>query len=234
MAMKRTRWLLVSGGLILVFAVGVSIWWGWRESPAQKVPSLLREFEEQPTGKFEPFNFGRSNQAVHEDWDRLGPEAVPALIDALKNRAGPKRYLAAGRLGEIGDPRAVPVLIEALQDYDFIVRMWSANALGRFHDSRAVEALIPCLQDEASCVRSSAAKALGELGDGRAVGPLLPSLEDDDWWTRVEATTALGRLGDKRAVNPIRQVMARDKTDSIREEGYKALQRLGADQNGDP
>ncbi len=235
--MKRSRLLMVTVGIMLLGAAG---WWGWharREKPSVKVPRLLREFAEVPSGKFEPFYFGRSQAAIDADWRSLGPESVPALIAALNDPRLSRRYLVAERLAEIGDPRAVPALLAALDDYDFIVRMWAVHALRDLRDPRAIEPLIACLEDKESCVRSAAAKALGGFGDKRAVPPLIQCLErheHEDWWTRVEAAKALGNLGDTRAIEPIRTVRKWDKTDSIREEGAKALRKLGVVQADDP
>jgi hypothetical protein len=62
----------------------------------------------------------------------------------------------------------------------------------------------------------------------RAVEPLVRLLDDTYWWTRVTAVTALGRLHDRRAVDPIRQWLAKDPTDSVREQGQRALWLLAA------
>jgi HEAT repeat protein len=229
--MELTRRRIIGIGLLVVPSLAITAWWVWPETPQQKVRRLLREIDSLPTGKFDislSSLLGRSGKRIDAEWQRLGPESVPALVDALNdNRGSSMRYLAAGRLSEIGDLSAVPGLIQALQDCDFIVRMWAVHALGDMGDLRAIEPLIQRLEDEASCVRSAAAKALGRLGDRRAVRPLIRLLADEDWWTRVETTTALGCLGDGNAIDPIRHLMMNDKTDSIREEGEKALRKLG-------
>jgi HEAT repeat protein len=218
--------------VVLVLSLGaVLAWWYWPETPAQRVHRLLRGFDRLPRGKldFSFFNLFVSSKALHAEWSRLGPEAVPALVEALNNDRYPMRYLAAERLAEIGDPTALTGLIQALQDYDFGVRMWAAHALGAMRASEGVEPLIHRLEDQESCVRRAAAKALGQCRDKRAVEPLIRLLHDEEWWTRVQATVALGSLGDRRAIDPIRQLLERDNTDSIRQEGQKAMSKLGAD-----
>jgi HEAT repeat protein len=223
---KLSRWVVV---LVLPLATFLA-WWYWPETPIQRVHRLLNRFDSRPKGKFDLSISGlfASSPTVDAEWDRLGSDDVPALVDALNDDHCPMRHLAAGRLAEIGDPSAVPGLIHALRDHDFVVRMWAVHALHDMRDSRAVDPLIQCLEDEATCVRSAAAKALGPYQDNRAVGPLIRLLRDEDWWTRVEAVVALGRLGDSRAIEPIRQVMQWDKTDDIQKEGQKALLNIGA------
>jgi HEAT repeats/PBS lyase HEAT-like repeat len=235
--MKPSRQPIVALGIFVIGLAIVVAGLAKRERPSEKVPRLLKEYSELPTGPFEPFYFGRSYQAIDADWYRLGPESVPALIASLKNHGLPKRYLVAKRLAEIGDARAIPALIDALEDYDFIVRMWVVNALGDMRDSRAVEPLIRRLEDEESCVRRAAAEALGQFGDQRAVAPLIQCLErheSEDWLTRVEATKALGNLGDSRAIEPIRRVIVWDMNYDMRQEGSKALRKLGVGEGKKP
>ncbi|MEM4359193.1 MAG: HEAT repeat domain-containing protein, partial [Candidatus Bilamarchaeaceae archaeon] len=61
----------------------------------------------------------------------IGEPAVPALIDALKDKNEDVRYGAAIALGKIGDARAVPALIDSLNDKGWIVREGAAKVLGR-------------------------------------------------------------------------------------------------------
>lgn len=61
---------------------------------------------------------------------RLGPEGVPALIDALR---GPQRRGAAFVLGPMGPHArsALPALREAAADPDPSVRLWAVHAIGQ-------------------------------------------------------------------------------------------------------
>jgi HEAT repeat protein len=61
----------------------------------------------------------------------LGPAAVPALAEALKNQNADIRQSAAFALGEIGSAAAdaVPALVEALKDQYIDVRQSAADAL---------------------------------------------------------------------------------------------------------
>ena len=58
-----------------------------------------------------------------------GKEAVPFLIEALKNAEPLVRWEATKALGEIGDTTAAPALVKALEDDDFDVRWLAAEGL---------------------------------------------------------------------------------------------------------
>ena len=64
---------------------------------------------------------------------RIGPPAVPVLIDCLKNEKASHytRALAAQALGLLADARARPVLLQAIEDKDGYVRAHARIALGR-------------------------------------------------------------------------------------------------------
>jgi len=64
---------------------------------------------------------------------RIGPAAVPVLIDCLKNEKEPPstRALAARALGFLADARARPVLLQAIEDKDGSVQAEARKALGR-------------------------------------------------------------------------------------------------------
>lgn len=58
-----------------------------------------------------------------------GKEAVPFLVEALKNAEPLVRWEATKALGEIGDTSAAPALVKALEDDDFDVRWLAAEGL---------------------------------------------------------------------------------------------------------
>ena len=91
-------------------------------------------------------------------------EAVPALIDALKDADPGVREQVAWALGAIRDPRAVDGLIGALKDQAPQVRQQAAWALGALRDRRAVQGLMASLKDTDAGVRKQAAWALGAIG----------------------------------------------------------------------
>jgi HEAT repeat protein len=91
-------------------------------------------------------------------------EAVPALIEALKDTDAGVREQVAWALGAIGDRRAVDGLVGALTDSVAGVRKQAAWALGAIGDQRAVAGLTKALKDGDAGVRKQAAWALGAIG----------------------------------------------------------------------
>jgi NADH dehydrogenase len=115
---------------------------------------------------------------------RLGPAAVPKLIDGLKDDDWQIRNQAAVVLGTIGPAAkaAVPALVDALQDEDKYLRTHAAGALGKIGpDAKAaVPALIRALRDNEEDVRREVAAALGHIGpDAKEALPALVELFND-------------------------------------------------------
>ncbi|MCK5176780.1 MAG: HEAT repeat domain-containing protein, partial [Candidatus Aenigmarchaeota archaeon] len=90
--------------------------------------------------------------------------AVPALIEALKDKYVYVCNHAVMALGKIGDPKAVPALIELFEnDIAKHIQGSVAEALGKIGDPKAVPALIDALKDKGKDieVRKFSAEALG-------------------------------------------------------------------------
>ncbi len=102
-------------------------------------------------------------RAAAEALGKIGdPQALPALIEALKDKDSGVREVAAGALREIG-PQALPALIEALKDKDSEVRRAAAEALGKIGGPQALPALTEALKDEVRWVRRAAVEALAAV-----------------------------------------------------------------------
>ena len=102
-----------------------------------------------------------------EDVELAAGEAVPALLDALRDKADEVRWRAAGALGKMG--RApVPGLILLLRDTDPKVRKAAVGALTNIGpDAKdAAGNLVSLLEsaDEPVETRTRAAYALGKIG----------------------------------------------------------------------
>jgi len=133
----------------------------------------------------------------------LGPaarNAVPALVEALRDRDPTLRRNAAFALGKIRAKPAlvVPALAGLLSDRNEEVRMYAAIALKKF-GSQAVSAvpdLIAALTDRNWQVRDRAALALGAIGkkQGGVVPALEEALQDEHRYVRSSAATALASL----------------------------------------
>ncbi len=94
-----------------------------------------------------------------------GKDAVPFLIEALKDADKEVRTVAAGALISIGPEAksAVGTLIRALEDGYYFVRWNAATALGEIGDREAAQALGQLLDDEYAEVRQAAFAALKKM-----------------------------------------------------------------------
>ncbi len=61
----------------------------------------------------------------------IGVEAIPHLIEVLRNGTSSAKLEAARALAEIGDPRAIPALMEALQADSAISTYWAEHGLNK-------------------------------------------------------------------------------------------------------
>jgi HEAT repeat protein len=93
------------------------------------------------------------------------PEAVPALVSALKSDCDHMRRIAAHALGKIGDRRAVMPLIEVL-----------------------------CSEPQPTAVQASAIMSLGKLGDPRAKRILTHLNHSQRNWLQHTASIALSKI----------------------------------------
>ena len=90
------------------------------------------------------------------------PEAVPALILALKNDRDHMRRIAAHALGKIGDRRAVMPLIELLcnESQPLAVQASAINSLGKIGDPRAKRILTHLNRSQQNWLQQTATVAL--------------------------------------------------------------------------
>jgi HEAT repeat protein len=113
---------------------------------------------------------------------KMGPAAVPTLINELSVSDLRGRRSAAAILGLLGADAAVAVtsLITALHDPDEAVVFNSAQALAKI-GAPAVPALIGASRDSEPSVRLAAVNALGEMGPAAiaAVAAIRERLDDD-------------------------------------------------------
>ena len=161
----------------------------------------------------------------------IGPAALPALIDLLRDDSEWARVNAAFALGEMDAAArdAVPALVRALDDASHFVVRTAADALGAIG---AVEAARPlgallhterpgwdqhqtrgwCLRDQ---VRVNAATALARLGTGAAAAEadLIAALDDPCGQVTSFVLTALRRLGSPTAVDATLSMLSAQRWD---------------------
>ena len=162
------------------------------QEPARSLP-LLRQF------------LNRRNEDLHletfEIIRRIGPPAIPLLVELLQNRRTSFRRTAADVLIDLApDTESIqPALRRALRDRDEMVVGDAARALGalRARASPSVRALVKTLSHENPYVRIYAAEALASIGPNaraatrdlaRALGDPVPGVR----WAAGEALAGIG------------------------------------------
>lgn len=215
--------------IAFVLLAGAGFWCAWTFIPEVRVRTLLWEIGRLPKGEFNfDFYVGRSREQIWSDWERLGPETVPALSSVLRDQSVPYRYLAADRLRKIGDKRASRPLIEALQDSDFIVRKCAVNALADLKCREAGSAMVEAIRDPELSVANSAQAALRRMGDPQTAPLLTELLTDPSRWVRGYASWALGDLGNASSIPQLRLLFQNDPDPWVRDAAKESLSKLTA------
>lgn len=161
--------------------------------------------------------------------DRRVRDAIPKLEGMLGAEAEIVRANAAKVLGEVGDRSTLPALIHALDDPFWKVRSLAAHSIGTIDpaDPEAREALRRRLDVEKHQMTVvDLAWVLAKGGDPSALGrvrELLFKGQPED--IRAEAALALGEVGTAEDL-PLLQKALSDKKGLVRQEAYKASQKL--------
>lgn len=155
---------------------------------------------------------------------RMGPEAAPALIEALQTLD--LLPLSQGVLARMGTS-ATPALVHSLRNDHPIIRGRVAEVMAQTKDPQSVPALLSALRGEFYTVRSRAARALGAIGDQQAVEPLLEALKDPELEVRVEAVNAVGKFKDPDTFDNMADLLLEDPQIEARQAAAIALGETG-------
>jgi HEAT repeat protein len=136
-----------------------------------------------------------------------GKEAIPALIECLKQKVRLGNKAAPAGLAGIG-PDAIPALIETIRFEDPYARYEAISAIRMMSDKgvTAVPALIRALDDENSSVRINACLALHGLGAGaEEAAPALARRLDDPLVNKhaAFALSGMGRTATKALIEAL-------------------------------
>lgn len=165
---------------------------------------------------------------------QVGPNAVPALVEALKTTQGSVRVAVVHALGQIGPEAgsAAPALVDLLDHEDSTLKAAATTWLAEL-GLNAVEPLIERLGDEDPTVRQAAAEILGRIGPiaKGAVPDLSLALSSNDNPTsvRVAAANALRQIDGERQSVMIVPVLAKALKDddiAVRRSAAEALARI--------
>jgi HEAT repeat protein len=146
---------------------------------------------------------------------KIGPAAVPSLLELTNDKEAIHRARAARVLGRIGAEAkpAVPVLLKLLEDQETVVRQEASTALGSIDskDKAVASALIRAAKDPEARVRRHAVRTLGGVG-ADALPALEAALADADADVCRGAAGQLGRIGAP-AVALLRAALRHKETD---------------------
>ncbi|MBI4395563.1 MAG: HEAT repeat domain-containing protein, partial [Elusimicrobia bacterium] len=135
-----------------------------------------------------------------ESLGKIGKDAVPALLDALKITRPDVRKGAAKAIAGMDEPlrkAALASLLEVFKSEDEYARGEATMALVEIGEP-AVSAVLACLKEENPRLRERAIALLGEIvpKSRESVLPLLAAFKDPARIVRLKAAVVLGRMGD--------------------------------------
>jgi HEAT repeat protein len=158
--------------------------------------ALLDALSPEPTG-------GTVMEAILNQLHKLGPDAVPMLVDLVGSGSPRGRVYGLSELGKLGTAakEAAPRVAEFLTDDDLEVRREAAVALCRIEKNQKAVAVLAALLTEPTYLAHPAAEALEEAGpDARAALPALKAaLLHKDANVRNAALRAINKIA---AANP--------------------------------
>jgi HEAT repeat protein len=140
---------------------------------------------------------------------RIGPPAVPSLIEVLKKDGKLQVVLSATAiLGEIKSRDSVKALALTAYYPDTRLRLESINSLAKIGGREATAVLIELLRDNNLSVRQQVIAALGNSGNKHGLPPLIRLIRKRDLLGKMqelkkEALLAIGRIGDRQALVPL-------------------------------
>jgi HEAT repeat protein len=172
---------------------------------------------------------------IRNTLEKLGPGAVPSLVEALGDGGPDERDLALETLMDLEQspggalPAIAALLDEARKEKDSKLAGKVAGALGAF-GADGTSLLLPLLDDENVPLRIAAIEALAAAGPraSEALPALIKALDDADGGIRLAAAGALGKIGQgsKEALDAL-VAKLEEKEPDMRRKATKALGDIG-------
>ncbi|MHA1126887.1 MAG: HEAT repeat domain-containing protein [Candidatus Heimdallarchaeota archaeon] len=180
----------------------------WKE----KVQEFIKQLKAE---KLEDRQEAAWNLHKHaEEGIKEAAEAIPALIEAMKDDDWAVRKMSIMALGELNVEKLIPTIIDVLKnDIESEVRVGAAEALGDMKAAQAVPQLIKALDDSNEMVCHVTIYSLGQIGKEAvaAVPKLIELLATPEGVGFVQtfnlAAWALGEIGDKSAIKPLEEAL---------------------------
>jgi len=137
------------------------------ESLAPTFPGRVRPFAPCSMEGPNEFHYGWSE--VIEEFEVMGPAAVPVLVGLLRSPDECTRRIALGLIGKAGRRDAVPHVVPLLRDPDPMIRRRAAKVLGVLGGGQALDALASLGNKAPDDMVAVAAEYLSYHGDDRAL-----------------------------------------------------------------
>lgn len=192
------------------------------------VPALLAALDSK--GASRQRSYYRDQVLIRTSYalTRIGPVAIPSLIEGLKSSDTMMRSGSARALGGMGSiaKEAIPALVENLGYWDAGVQNDATEALGSIGEA-AKPKVLEALNGKEPRQRSAAALALGAIGKPArdAAGPMLAQFKSEtDAAVRASLLTALPRVGaDPAQIVPALIEGMKDEREPIRHAAINGL-----------
>lgn len=140
--------------------------------------------------------------AIFKAFEIMGPqakEAVPVLIEALRDRERAVTFAASTALSKIGE-LAISQLIDSAKNEDQEIRLAAVTGLGALgaKSKPSIEALARALKDEQLIIRQAATDYIGLVGPGAkiAIPELIVLTRSRDKALKDMSLRALGNIGE--------------------------------------
>jgi HEAT repeat protein len=173
----------------------------------------------------------KTRSAAVNALERVGPVAIPALVEVSKNQGPLHRLGAVSVLGRFypGTNVVTDNLVAALDDADERVRAGAAYGLVDVRGRRPIEVMLKSLKLLVSAEKSNRRAAAIFLGSfeseaERVIPYLIRLLTDADGKVRLDAAASLGKIG--QAALPALMVAARDESAELRDCARLIIERI--------
>jgi len=153
---------------------------------------------------------------------RLGAQAAPALIEALRTPDDRLLSIYQGVLVRMSADATLDLTHSLLNDHP-LIRGRVAEVLAESKDPKAVPALLEALRGEFYTVRARAARALGSIGEQEAAQPLLDTLKDGELEVRIEVVRAIGKFNLPDTFDKMADLLLEDPEIEARQAAAQAL-----------
>ena len=186
-----------------VWSYAVAAIAGLGPDAAAAIPALIEDFDGRKPGSRRDRDKRQVLVRSAFALTRIGPAAIPALIEALGHEEAPRRAGAAKAIGGMGPAakQAIPALRANLAHWDEVARQESIEALALIGPA-AVAPLIEMLGSKEPLQRSGAALGLAQIG--RTASDAAPALAqllagESEPPVRAAALTALPKVSPEPA-----------------------------------